>query len=445
MKRQLIAIGLASFLAVPSVVFAQGDDCSPVMAEGMAEEDMAAAKEEAMNSPRCMGQRLATIEDSSHGHGVSLYGSFRGGLKFGSGDTAVNNYGSRWGLQGSFEAAEGLTAGFKFETNLNIKNAESAGGVGHTHGARQGTSALFSQEFHDGNSYAPLGEDGMPLMVDGAGVEPRVHTTYAPHLHTLEADDDGNVMTHEYGGATFATGTTTDENDAEVILHFRVNNRLVSRATGARTAIDADGGPGGRLSNVSLSGGFGSITLGRIWSASYNHYGAALDPTWFNGSAGGAAGINSNSISYRSSAGDVSFQIDKVTGDYERLEFGATADLGPIGVGLGYWNSKNDGKSFTGVALSTGAGGIGLAVGLGSVDNGDGMEDTDASLISLSGAVGDTGVSYGVQVANSDDDSADQTLVSLVNILGPGAAIHFEHLDPGEEESSSHLVLKIDF
>ena len=199
------------------------------------------------------------------------------------------------------------------------------------------------------------------------------------------------------------------------------------------------------MSNVSLSGGFGSITIGRIWSASYNHYGAALDPTWFNGSGGGAGGINGNSISYSSSAGDVSFQIDKVTGDDEKLEFGATAALGPIGVGLGYWNNKNDDKSFTGVALSTGAGGIGLAVGLGSVDNGDGTPDTDASLISLSGAVGDTGVSYGVQVANSDDDSADQNLVSLVNILGPGAAIHFEHLDPSEGESSSHLVLKVDF
>ena len=432
MKKQLIAIGLASFLAVPSVVFAQGDDCSPVMAEDMTDEDMAAAKEEAMNSPRCMGQRLATIEDSSHGHGVSLYGSFRGGLKFGGGkDTAVNNYGSRWGLKGSFEAAEGLTAGFKFETNLNIANAESAGGAGHKHAAV-------------GIHLNPLPGS---VMVPGAldeGVRgpdvPQPTTPYNPTTNVLVLDDDGNVKLDSNG---LATGYLLTDYDAEGVLNAQATELFFQVINKAQAATDADGGPGGRLSNVSLSGGFGSLTIGRIWSASYNHYGAALDPTWFNGSAGGANGINGNSISYSSSAGDVSFQIDKVTGDHEKIEFGATAALGPIGVGLGYWSNAEDDASFTGVALSTGAGGVGLAIGLGSVDDKTGM-DTDVSLISLSGAVGDTGISYGVQVTNSDDDADDQNLVSLVNILGPGAAIHFEHLDP-EGEASSHLVLKIDF
>ena len=210
---------------------------------------------------------------------------------------------------------------------------------------------------------------------------------------------------------------------------------------------DADGGPGGRQSYVSLSGGFGTITVGRIWSASYNHYGAALDPTWFKGSGGadGATYTIGNTVSYSSSAGDVSFQIDKVTGDDEMLQFGATADLGPVGVGLGYWSSDSDDSGFTGVALSAGAGGVGIAVGLGSEDNAMGVS-SDTSLLSLSGALGDSGVSYGVQVASSDNDDLDQTLISLVNTLGPGVAIHFEHLDPGnDDESSSHLVLRVDF
>ena len=110
----------------------------------------------------------------------------------------------------------------------------------------------------------------------------------------------------------------------------------------AAAAINGDGGPGGRLSYISLSGGFGTITLGQIWSASYNHYGAAVDPTWFNGSGGGVSFRIGNAISYSSSAGDVSFQIDKVTGDDEMINFGASADLGPIGVGLGYWSNAND-------------------------------------------------------------------------------------------------------
>ena len=65
--------------------------------------------------------------------GPSLYGSFRAGLDFGSGDAKVSNYGSRWGIKGSNEVAEGLTASYKFETNLNLANAESAGGASHGH------------------------------------------------------------------------------------------------------------------------------------------------------------------------------------------------------------------------------------------------------------------------------------------------------------------------
>ena len=88
-----------------------------------------------------------------------------------------------------------------------------------------------------------------------------------------------------------------------------------------------------------------------------------------NGQFGGASYRPGNSVSYSSSAGDVSFQIDKVTGDGEKIEFGATANLGPVGVGLGYWDNANNEGSFTGVALSAGAAGVNLTIGLGSTDN----------------------------------------------------------------------------
>ena len=34
------------------------------------------------------------------------------------------------------------------------------------------------------------------------------------------------------------------------------------------------------LSYISLSGGFGTVSLGQIWSASANHYGFAVDPSY---------------------------------------------------------------------------------------------------------------------------------------------------------------------
>ena len=300
--------------------------------------------------------------------GASLYGSFRAGLSFGSGDASVANYGSRWGIKGSHEVSEGLTASYKFEGAIDMTNAESFGG-----------------------------NDSILASVGSNANDPTA---------TL----DGVV----------------DPDDA-------TKGKKVSA-----------GGPGGRISSISLSGGFGTVTLGQFWSASANHYGFAVDPTNFNGKFGGTTFRPGNQVSYSSSAGDVSFQIDKVTGGAEKIEFGASATLGPVGVGLGYWSNDDDDASFTGVAISAGAGGVGLAVGLGSSNDADGM-DSDTSIISVSGALGDSGISYGVQIANGDTDASDQNVVSLVNTLGSGAAIHFEHVDPGVGDAKSHIVLKVDF
>ena len=379
MKRQLIAIGLVSFLAVPSVVFAEEDACAPIMSEGMTEEAVMEAKSAAMNTSECRGQRLGSVEEFTHGHGVSIYGSFRTGLIFGSGDTEVSDLSSRWGIQGSAEVSEGLTAGFRYESGLNSANAEFAGGKGHTH-------------------------------------------------------EEVEAATDDVDGEDVPRNTSVDHGHAET---------------------DADGGVGGRLSYVDLSGGFGTIRLGQIWSASGNHYYFKIDPSHWNGKAGGSGTRNANSVSYSSSAGDVSFQIDKVTGDKERTEFGATADLGPVGVGVGYWKSgvDDDQSSFTGVALSAGAAGVNLTVGLGSNDDENG-KDSDTSVLSITGAVGDSGLSYGVQITNSDaaGGQGDQNLIALTSSLGSGASLIFEFADPdgvdadGEDLDSTSLIgLRVDF
>ena len=329
MKKQLIAIGLVSFLAVPSVVYAEGDACAPIMSEGMTEEAVMAAKSAAMDTSECMGQRLGSIEEFSHGHGVSLYGSFRTGLSFGGDvDTDLGDFTSRFGFQGSAAVSEGLTAAFRYESKMNTTNA-----------------------------------------------------------------------------------TIPD---------------------------------GGRLSYINLSGGFGTVTLGQIWSASAIHYGFKVDPSYVNGVFGGANYRNGNSVSYSSSAGDVTFQLDKVFGAAEKVELGASAAFGPVGIGLGFWSSDADDSSFTGVALSAGAAGVNLTVGLGSSDDADGVS-SDTSILHVGGSVGDTGFAYALQVASSDGDANDQNLIVLTNSLGSGASLIFEHLDPGVGDNSSLLGLKVDF
>ena len=481
MKKQLIAIGLVSFLAVPSVVFAEGDACAPIMSEGMTEEAVMDAKSAAMSSSECMGQRLGSVEEFNHGHGVSLYGSFRTGLVFGSGDTKVTDLSSRWGFQGSAEVAEGLTAAFRYETAIDTANAETSGGIGHGHAKVDGDRAMagvlgmgeiFDHTFGDSTTPIDVLDENGDEVFDADGT---TQTTITPSPHTLgtklDPDKDGNpaikivyvvdpVDNTKVVPVRYATQTVD-----EVITYFTITNSqrtgygtpgtTATAATADTPAITADGGKGGRLSYVDLSGGFGTIRLGQIWSASANHYYFKIDPSHYNGKTGGASTRNANSISYSSSAGDVSFQIDKVTGGKEKVEFGATADLGPVGVGVGYWKSgvANDQSSFTGVALSAGAAGVNLTVGLGSADDMDG-DATDVSILSLTGAIGDSGITYGVQIANSNQDAGagDQNLIALTSSLGSGASLIFEFADPsgkdasGEDLKSTSLIgLRVDF
>ena len=384
MKKQLIAIGLLSFLAVPSVVLAEGDACAPAVSEGMTEEALMAAKAEMMGSSECMAQRLGSVESTSHGHGVSLYGSFRAGVGFGSGDSELLDLTSRWGMRGSTEVSEGLTASYRYEARFDITDATTAG-----------------------------------------------------HRHT-------NVST---------AADTRNDNDQDTTGACEIGGDPDAGSADCQSVWAAPGlSGGGRLSFVSLSGGFGSVSLGQIWSASGTHYGFAVDPSVVGGAVfgfGGANYRNANSVSYSSSAGDVSFQIDKVLGDDELTEFGATAALGPIGVGLGYWksNAEDNDSGFTGVALSAGAAGVNLTIGLGSSDDEDGV-DSDTSILRVNGALGDSGIGYAVQIMNGDaeDDSGDQNFVMLTNSLGGGATLLFEHVDPGGAGDSSSLVgLMVDF
>ena len=439
MKKQLIAVGLAGLLTIPTVSF------------------------------------------SAEMVGPSLYGSFRTGLSFGSGDASVSDFTSRWGFKGSHEVAEGLTASYKYESRFNTTNAESSGGDGHGHDAVDameaiaGMSEIFAHDFGPVLTFNIVDEDGEVIMNDAESPEPIVHTS-AVYSVTDEnraldqdkegvnvgnvaitefftLDEDGELVTNRFATQTVAGA---NEGDADDVTYFHIINSqrtgYGSEGTDAMDAVDElpDGGDGGRLSYVSLSGGFGTVTLGQIWSASAIHYGFKVDPSYVNGVFGGASYRPGNTVSYSSSAGDVSFQIDKVTGDAAKIEIGASANLGPVGIGFANWSNADDKAAFTGVAVSSEAAGLSLTVGLGSITSATGAK-SKTNVLHLGGSVGDTGLSYAVQIANSDADGGvgDQNLLVVTNSLGSGASLIFEHVSHGdpamEDKNGSLLGLKVDF
>ncbi len=106
-----------------------------------------------------------------------------------------------------------------------------------------------------------------------------------------------------------------------------------------------------RLAYIGLSGGFGNLTVGQIWSASYNHAGVIVDKSNYYG-AHETSGRHGNAVSYAFSSGAVSFQADLVAddgmdtgGSVDKAEFGLTVALGDIGkVAFAHTNMKNTQK-----------------------------------------------------------------------------------------------------
>ncbi len=199
---------MAGLLWVPSALLAQDEEAAEE-AEVMAEEEEA-----------------TPWYDST-----VWYGSLRAGIEFSDGDTRLYDGASRWGIRGTAEAGEGLTAVYQFESHISTRNASQ---------------------------------------------------------------------------------------------------------------------PGGRLAFVGLSGGFGSLTMGQIWSASYNHAGVIRDfPSWHT-SPDTSARVG-NALSYALAAGAMSLQLDAIMdggrdtgGAVDQLEFGMSVDLGDLGsVAFAHVNSKD--------------------------------------------------------------------------------------------------------
>ena len=69
--------------------------------------------------------------------------------------------------------------------------------------------------------------------------------------------------------------------------------------------------PGGRLAYVGLTGGFGILTIGQIWSASYNSFGAITDNSTFIGDSE-TSYRNGHAVSYAVSVENISIQADVI-------------------------------------------------------------------------------------------------------------------------------------
>ena len=246
--------------------------------------------------------------------------------------------------------------------------------------------------------------------------------------------------------------------------------------------------PGGRLSYVGLSGGFGQITVGQIWSASFNSFGAITDNSFAYGSSETSYRVG-DALSYAVTVGNLSLQADAIMDSSTKktsdsYQVGATlgglmdsgsiaiahirhADVTPASTAGGgtYKSSSNF------LAGQYGIGGMTMYLGVGR-DNSKNSMCAEASttcvtkavqtttFAGLRGSVGDTGVNYVFQMRKQKTkvtDNAEMKMTTTASIspwilgvsrsLGGGASVHFEHGDADTDgvANSTGAWLKVDF
>ena len=225
---------------------------------------------------------------------------------------------------------------------------------------------------------------------------------------------------------------------------------------------------GNRLSYVGLSGGFGTLTMGRIWGAAYNHYGSITDNSYWVGPSANVGTRIGPAVSYATSAGSLSMQVDAImerqdgevnSKTVDQLMFGASMDFGAGKAGLAYHSNsfgtttKTVKVTKTGLAAQTSFGNTRIYLG-GVQTKTEGVAQK-STIYHMGGgtSLGDTGVSALLQIARRKDATGKPTpvMLGLYKSLGGSSTVVFEALTNDKDnnraktKSSAVLFLKVDF
>ncbi len=234
--------------------------------------------------------------------------------------------------------------------------------------------------------------------------------------------------------------------------------------------------PDGRLSYVGLSGGFGTLTVGRIWNAAYNAVGVITDNSMHYGDSE-TTYRHGPAISYAFSNDLFSLQFDALYGgeeglhtdpdnDLQSVEFGLSVNVGEIGkVAVAYTDDKyyryppafNVGGTWRNKLYFTAAevtvsdltvyAGTRKLTGYDTSSEQLGMiQPQKTKFFGFRGGLGDTGIKYLFQYRDVTGTPAlpQPWVFGLSKSLGGGASINFEHANNdtlGANESRVNLTV----
>jgi len=211
-----------------------------------------------------------------------------------------------------------------------------------------------------------------------------------------------------------------------------------------------------RLSFVGLSGSFGTVTMGRVWSALFNHVGTMMDVSQNIGGdayfGGGGTYRTSNALSYSGGSGPISLQIDleldganAASDGADSWAIGGTYAAGGLKIAVGH-------RNVSGAGGDTDATGVGVRynmenmwVGAGYMSSDDGSADnTTGSALLAGGRSGNISWYLTLESTEDDDDGTDTDAInmSVVNSLSKGTRVWAElALNDNAGTDSNELIL----
>ena len=429
--------------------------------------------------------------------GVVWYGSLRGGVEFGGGkDARFADGGSRWGIKGSNEVSEGLSAVYRFEAKIDSATATQpagdrlsyvglSGGFGTLAMGRVGsaggnsTGGILDGSSHYGNSYTGFrtgnaisysnSVGGVSVQLD-AIMDPKKDSGNAidetqlglslnlgdfgklavSHVNVEDTMDDGmvDVVTHsEKGGIALAhDGTTTGVDD------------LVWRDAKTRDLFDADTAKNVEFSH---STGTGSNKL-TVMKMKVTHAKGAQPTSTLKMGTDGIIHDDTDcstpancETTYRwvsmtkpvnpGAATDEEGMITYAVVDNAEVVHTATATVAEV----------TPGSKASHIAAEFGLGGITAFLGYSQVEsNKKGAKKDKITHYGIRGGLGESGVNFLVQLRSEDlqgsapmDADRDPYVVNMSKSLGDGASAYIEHGtgDAKGEKANTRIGMIVNF
>ena len=224
----------------------------------------------------------------------------------------------------------------------------------------------------------------------------------------VESNDSNNTGVADFGSRWGIQGSSEVSEGLTAVYRYE-------RKIRSNDAFD----DGGRLSYVGLSGGFGTITVGQVWGAAYNHFGGIVDQALNYGSPGTTGYRFGDTLSYAVSVGNVSLQVDAVmdqstgkTGD----GFNVGATLGGLmetgSIAIAHRKHKDTAKSAVTEILEA----DGAPVGIEARDADRSYDvEQDSSFIAGSYGIGDMTIFLGYSQSTADDAGCNTTIITAID------------------------------